>query len=60
MSYKIEATIKGEKHVLNKVGSPTYLEKEHEIQQKTMLKGYIIHNFRDSMTSLDDLQEVKY
>ena len=60
MSYKIEATIKGEKYVLNKVGPPTYLEKEPEMLQKTMWKGYISQNFRDIMTSLDDLQEVKY
>ena len=60
MSYKIEAIIKNEKHILNKVEEPTYMMSEPEMIQKMILSSYIYSNFRDIMDSPADIQEAKY
>ena len=60
MSYYIEAKIKDKIYKLHKVGEPTYMLNEPDMIRKTMLKGYIAEQFRDVITDLNDIQNIKY
>ena len=60
MFYYIEAKIKDKIHKLNKVGEQTYMLSEPEMIRKTMLKGYVVNNFRDVITDLNNIQSIKY
>ena len=60
MSYKIITIYEGEKLILNKVDEPTYLMMEGDMIRKSMLKGYILKEWREKIEDISKLTEIKY
>jgi len=60
MSYKLVGTLKnGEKLTLNNVGDlADYIN--DPMMTKIIIKGYFAKEFKDKLTSLDEIKEIKH